>query len=292
MNGAVEQPKSPKVSAILISHNQATGLRGAVQALRQSQEGTNLEIIVVDSGSSEPPSFIETDFPGVIYLRLPQHFGMTRALNIGVRTAKSDLLLFVSPEIEIAPDAILHLVHRFESEPDAAAVCPLIVNSEGQPANLIYPLPDADFFKRACAGREIPVVKIDLSQDSVVVPYPGLECLLIRRHFIVGMNYFDNRFGEYWADADLALQVRRAQRKIHLYPGIRATRTQPRRTEPEDTYHVADRILGATVVLQKHYGTVAAMGFRVSQILNSLIRMRLGLFFALLSGTRVGAPGA
>src|SRR5258708_37753169 len=32
------------------------------------------------------------------------------------------------------------------------------------------------------------------------------------------MNYFDERFGHRWADADLAAQIRRAQRKVRPYP--------------------------------------------------------------------------
>jgi len=42
------------------------------------------------------------------------------------------------------------------------------------------------------------------------VLYPGREALLIRKQFVVGMNYFDERFGEYWADADLAIKTAHA----------------------------------------------------------------------------------
>ncbi len=59
--------------------------------------------------------------------------------------------------------------------------------------------------------------------------YPGREALLVRKQFVAGMNYFDERFGEYWADADLAIKIRKAGRKLEMYPAIRATWHAPRR---------------------------------------------------------------
>ena len=73
---------------------------------------------------------------------------------------------------------------------------------------------------------------------------------MVRKQFVAGMNYFDERFGEYWADADLAMKIRQAGKKIRLYPALRATWHAGGAT-PSGTLNASDRITGAAArVLQ------------------------------------------
>ena len=65
------------------------------------------------------------------------------------------------------------------------------------------------------------------------------------------MNYFDERFGEYWADADLAIKVRKAGRKLEMYPAIRATWHAPADAAPNNITHISDRILGAAAAAEQ-----------------------------------------
>ena len=125
------------------------------------------------------------------------------------------------------------------------------------------------------------------TQESIVVGYPGRYALLLRKQFIIGMNYFDQRFGEYWADADLALQIRRTQRKIRVYPSITAMWHAPA-DSVSDTLHDSDRILGAAHLLGKYEGVFAGMMFRIAAVLGALLRFKFGLLSALLGGKRLG----
>ena len=118
--------------------------------------------------------------------------------------------------------------------------------------------------------------------------YPGREALLVRKQFVAGMNYFDERFGEYWADADLAIKIRKAGRKLEMYPAIRAIWHAPERA-PNDTIHKSDRILGAAALVGKHEGFVAGVGFRMAAIFGALIRFDFALLAALLGGKKVGS---
>src|SRR5437870_565869 len=92
-----EEPLGLRVSAILVSFNQAPALRRAVAALEASQNRERLEILVVDCASSDESSRIDTEFPSVNVMRLPHHLGAARAMNIGTRTAKADLVFYLSP---------------------------------------------------------------------------------------------------------------------------------------------------------------------------------------------------
>ena len=76
------EPQAPRVSAILVSYNQAAALRRAVQALESSRDRDKLEILVVDCGSRDESTQLDTDFPAINMLRLPHHLGAARAMNI------------------------------------------------------------------------------------------------------------------------------------------------------------------------------------------------------------------
>jgi GT2 family glycosyltransferase len=288
-----QAPAVPRVSAILIGYNQAAALRRAIEALERSEQREQLEILVVDCASADDTSSLDESYPALTLLRLPHHFGATKALNIATRTARGEFLLFLSPEVEVAPDTVVRLMERFEAATDAAAACPLLVNPEGEPVWRVLPAPTRELFAQISAGGAPPYTPApDLAQESIVAAYPGRDALLVRKQFVAGMNYFDERLGEYWADADLALQTRRAGKKIRLYPQIRVTVHAPSAAEPRDTAHVSDRIVGAAVLLRKYQGFLASAGFRFGAMFKALGSFNLGLFFALLNGTKMDASQA
>ena len=285
-------PVTPKVAALLIARNQAAELRRALQALAASEPRELLEILVVDCASSDGTADVADEFPGVTVLRLPQHFGATKALNIATRTARAELLFLVSPDVEVSSDTVARLAAQLEANPDTSAVCPLFIDGDGKVIARTRRFPDRESLVPVRAGGELPWVPLNeetLAAETCIVLYPGREALMVRRQFLAGMNYFDERFGEYWADADLALQIRRAGRKIRLFPGIRAVWHDTGKPNLDDVAHQSDWILGAAELLGKHMGMLAGLGFRCGAIFNALIHLDFSLFTALLGGAKVGS---
>jgi len=286
-----QEAPGPKVSAILVSYNQAAALRRAIEALDRSIERERLEILVVDCGSQDESPQLDVDYPSVTMMRLPHHFGATKAMNIGTRTSKAEVIFYLSPGVEVAPDTVARLLAALEQDADTVAVCPLLVDAEGHPVSKIQKIPTRDSLAAVCRGKALPSAAIDLTQESVPVEYPGLDALMVRKQFVKGMNYFDGRYGQFWADADLAVQVRRANKKIRLYPGIRATyHTEP--TLPEDPLLVADRALGAAAFVGKYDGFAAGLSFRMGAILGALGRLDFRQFSALVSGQKLDGSQA
>jgi GT2 family glycosyltransferase len=278
-----EETAGPRVSAVLVGYNQASQLRRAIEALEHSRDRERLEILMVDCGSQDESSRIDADFPAINMLRLPHHFGATKAMNIATRTAKGDLIFFQSPEVEVQPDTISRLAVALDEDPGATAICPLLVDANGEPASKFSRIPAPGNVDVAAAAAQKP----DLTQDSIAVEYPGLDALMVRKQFIRGMNYFDERFGHYWADADLAMQTRRAGKKIRLYPAIHAilhAEPDPLETEP---LGMADRTLGAAAFLGKYYGFFSGLSFRISAVLKALGRFDFRLLGYLIRGQKL-----
>ncbi len=291
------EPQAPRVSAILVGFNQAAALRRAIEALERSHDRDRLEILVVDCGSRDESTQLDTDYPAINMLRLPHHLGAARAMNIATRTAKGDLLFYVSPNVEVEPDTVSALVNKLQPDPEApetevAAVCPLLVDDQGRPASRIHAIPTRAELTAAARGDQLPLVPLDLAQESIAVPYPELDAVLIRKHFVRSMNYFDQRFGHYWADADLAMQIRRAGKQILLFPAIKATyHPAPDPLEGEPLAN-ADRVSGAAALVGKYEGTLAALTFRLGAVFSALAHFDLGLVAKLTGGQKLDGSQA
>jgi GT2 family glycosyltransferase len=277
-----------------VAYNQAAELRRAVAALEQSAGRERLEILVVDCASQDESGQMDSEFPAINLLRLPHHLGATRAMNIATRTAKSELLFFLSPNVEVEPATAMALADRLEADSSTVAVCPLLVDTEGRPVPRIGKLPTRESLAAACRGEPTPAppVDFDLSQESTAVEYSSLDALLVRKTFIRGMNYFDERYGHYWADADLAMQIRRAMKKIRLYPGIRARYYPADDPLADDALAQADRVSGAAAFVGKYEGFLAGLTFRLGAAFSSLARFDLGRFSALVAGQKLDGSQA
>lgn len=276
----VEEPLGPRVSAVLVGYNQAPQLRRALEALQRSPEAERVEILVVDCGSQDESSRLDADYPAIKIMRLPHHFGATKAMNIATRTAKADLMFFLSPSVEVEPDTVSRLASLLEEDSGAVAACPLLVDPAGEPVSKISRLPTPSNLNPAPASA-------DWTQDFLVVEYPGSDAVMVRKQFIRGMNYFDQRFGQHWADADLAMQIRRAGKKIRLYPAIRATLHPEPDPLQEETLSEADRALGAAAFFGKYYGFFSGLSFRLVAILKALGRFNFRLLGYLISGQKL-----
>jgi glycosyltransferase involved in cell wall biosynthesis len=281
----VEEIIEPKVAAVLLGYNQAAALRRAIQALERSNDREHLEILVIDCGSRDESAHLDTEFENITVLRLPMHLGATKAMNIGTRTAKAELVLYLSPNVEVAPDTVSKLAEKLEAESDTSAVCPLLVDPEGRTVSKDRRVRDAVLGKDSA-------VDIDLSRENVVMEYPGRDAILVRKQFIKGMNYFDERFGQNWADADLAMQIRGAQRKIRLYPSIRATWHPDPDPTAADPLYQADRQLGAAAFIGKYDGFFAGILFRIGAILKALGRFDFRQLGPLISGQKLDGSQA
>jgi len=277
-----EQPPARKVTALIFSYDSAPALRRCLAALEGSNDRASIEILVVDCGSHDESPQLDSEFPEVTILRLPRYFGRTKAVNIGTRTAAGEYLLVLTPEVEVLPTTVPALLARLESDSEAVAVAPLLLDTDANPTAQFFRLPTPD------SGVELRPVEVDKSAEAVGVEYATFQALMVRKYFVKGINYLDERYGEFGADAELCYQIRRAARKTLALPQVTALYTpcSPYSAAAE-TILAADRVHGAAVYFGKHYGFLTGLLFRIKSALQALVTLRLGLFAALVSGSRI-----
>jgi GT2 family glycosyltransferase len=280
MNPALaEQSRPPRVTALIVSRNCAAQLQRCLEALERSAERDRLEILVVDNGSYDGSAEVPSNFPDVQTLRLPKEFGRTKASNIAMRTAKGEAILFLPPHVEVEPDTIVRLAGRLEESDTIGAVCPAVQRW--------YRLPNADALRQACATGELPdPQQVPPNASEVAIDYAPGAPALVRKLFLRGMNYFDERYGDHWSDLELSWQLHNAGKMFLCLPQVHVNYGE----EPEqehDTIHQADCTVGAAAYLGKHFGSGAAIKFRLGAALGALGRAQFSKLSAIVSGQKV-----
>lgn len=111
------------VSAIVPAHNEADTIHHTIRSLRE-QDHPNLEIIVVDDGSTDStPAICEAlAARGEIrFLRFPERQGKSAALNQGIRASRGEILLFMDSDSTLDRDAVSAMLAYFR-DPAVGAV--------------------------------------------------------------------------------------------------------------------------------------------------------------------------
>lgn len=110
----------PLVSVIIACYNQSRFLGDAIEsALGQSYR--QLEIIVVDDGSTDASSQVAAKYSGV-KLIWQENQGLSSARNAGLEASSGDYLVFLDADDRLLPDAVKAGVNCLEFRPECAFV--------------------------------------------------------------------------------------------------------------------------------------------------------------------------
>jgi len=113
---------APAVSLIVPAHNETAGIEAAVRSLAGSEYRGELEVIVVDDGSTDGTADIVEGL-GLERVRLLQqaNAGKAAALNRGLAASQHDIIVTVDGDTVFEPETLSLLVQRFR-EPNVGAI--------------------------------------------------------------------------------------------------------------------------------------------------------------------------
>ena len=108
------------VSVVIPCYNQAHFLGEAIESVL-GQSYRNVEIIVVDDGSTDNTSEVATRYPKVRCIR-QKNQGLSGARNSGLRESKGSYLVFLDADDLLLPHALEVGVERLKAHPECAFV--------------------------------------------------------------------------------------------------------------------------------------------------------------------------
>jgi cellulose synthase/poly-beta-1,6-N-acetylglucosamine synthase-like glycosyltransferase/peptidoglycan/xylan/chitin deacetylase (PgdA/CDA1 family) len=105
---------APAVSIVVPAYNEAVGVERCVRSLATSRYGGDLEVVVVDDGSSDDTAAVveRLGLDGVRVLR-QENAGKAAALNRALIASRHEIVVTVDADTIFETDTLSHLVQRF-----------------------------------------------------------------------------------------------------------------------------------------------------------------------------------
>ncbi|MBM4063763.1 MAG: glycosyltransferase family 2 protein, partial [Planctomycetes bacterium] len=198
-----------RCSVVIPCHDGADLTRACLHSLFAMQGAAELEILLVDNGSSDGTPELAAVDPRVTVLRQGRNLGFPAGVNVGVRAAKHPLLLVLNNDTQAATNLLVELEQALDLDPRVAAAAPVSNDVKGRAQIAVG---DAG---RSDAGRSRIAAALAHGprwQDAETLA--GL-CLLLRRDALDEVGLFDERFGHgNFEDDDLCLRLRLAGRRL------------------------------------------------------------------------------
>ncbi len=118
------------ISIIIVTYNVANLIRDCLNSINYNNQ-LSIEIIIVDSGSTDNLKEVIEDFKNIKKFFIPYNIGITKGNNIGIKNAKGRYLLFLNPDTELHTDTLNHLYYFLEKNSEISIVGPHTLNSDG-----------------------------------------------------------------------------------------------------------------------------------------------------------------
>ena len=112
--------EQPLISVVVPSFNAAEFLPSALETIR-AQRYANLEVMVVDDGSTDGTAAVVRQWPEVRYIR-QENAGPSAARNAGIAAASGEILGFLDADDRWTEDHLQHLLPALLSDPKWAFV--------------------------------------------------------------------------------------------------------------------------------------------------------------------------
>lgn len=215
------------ISAIVVSHDSERVLPRCLGSLAEAA-GRGLEVVVVDSGSSDAsPDLVRARFGFARVLELRENVGFGAAVNRGVAASTGESLLLLNPDAWPEDDALDRLAAALAADPRLGLVAPRLHYPDGRPQFVWAP-------DRGVAGEALQKARNPHEarrwshrplERLLRLLGPGwltVACALLRRQAFEQVGGFDERYFLYFEDVDLGMRLRRAGWRAAVVEGARA----------------------------------------------------------------------
>jgi hypothetical protein len=256
----------PDVSAIIVNWNTRDLLADCLNTLVQSAQGLDLEILVVDNGSTDGSrAMLQTAFPRIRLLANPANVGFAKANNQGMALSRGPFLLLLNTDAFVQPGALEALVSLAQARPRAGIVGAQLLNADGsfQASHTAFPSLWREFLilsglGRAFLGRWYPSHGPEEARGPQPVDYVEGACLLVRREAFDAAGGLDEDYFMYAEEVDWCYTMRAKGWQIWYQPAARVIHLGGGSSRRRSAQREADLYRSRILFFRKHHGRWAA----------------------------------
>jgi GT2 family glycosyltransferase len=264
------------VAVTLVCINELDDVRRALEELR-AQQGVDLEIVVVDNGSTDGSLEFLAAQPDVQLIANDENRWLSPAWMQAIQATSAPYVLFLTPDAGIEqPDAIATLRATLEVNPQVGLVGPRLLDADGNDlSNGAFPFPTPRFVIADALGvlpprrrrRSAPIAGVGETERPVHLVNGAL--MLARRDALAQIGFLDERFKLYWEEIDLCKRLGDAGWRIMLVPAVTAAHRGKGSPTPG---RVRNEVYayGEQLYFRKHHGPAAATAVALARRLQRL----------------------
>lgn len=226
----------PHLSVVIVNWNQADLLRACLESVGASEldPPATVEVIVVDNGSQDGSrAMLSTDFGDHRVLAQETNLGFARGANLGMRAARAPLILLLNNDATVAPGCLAALLSAAERHPEAGAFAAKMLFAEGQAINSAGITVDTI----GVAADRLLGAAPDQGSEEVEVFGASAGAVVLRRSLLDDVGQFEEAFGMYLEDVDLAWRARAAgwrtvyvpEAVVHHHHSVSSRHRSPRK---------------------------------------------------------------
>lgn len=216
INGKKEREPLPSVSVVVLTYNSRDYILRCLESL-QWQTYPEFEIIVVDNASTDGSAeLVANSGYKVRLITSEKNLGCAGGNNLGWRNTQSEIIVFLNPDVVVAPDWLENLIRGLiATEGAVIAGCKMyypntrIIQHAG---GILHPNAMCEHF----GNSEPDTGKYDELREVDFVTGAGFA---VWRWFLEKMNGFDeDYYPAYYEETDLCWRARKAGYKVIYVP--------------------------------------------------------------------------
>jgi GT2 family glycosyltransferase len=210
--------KINKISIIIVTWNTAKITQKCIQTINKFLY--NPEIIVVDNGSIDDTVKVISKEKNVKVIENHANLGFSKANNIGLKHASSELILFMNSDIELIDDSLNKLVEYYKTKENIGIIGPKFLNPDLTTQASVFPRQTAlNAFKEFWLNQKESYSKyVPNSKKPIKVWSISGGCILTNKLFFESIGGWNEKYFFYFEDMDLCRKINQVGKDVIFFP--------------------------------------------------------------------------
>lgn len=202
------------LTILIINYNEKVITKNCLQSI-DSQSIKSFSVLLLDNGSKKEEQVHDNR---VTQIFLNKNYGFPFAVNLGVKACKTDWILILNNDCEIAPNFLEEMQKAINNNPSAKVLSPKIYRKTvNYSKNILYAC--GDTIDEKGLAKNIGRGETDNGQydNQKNVPLATFACLLVKKEILKRFPLDESYFG-YYEDVDFGLRLQKAKIPIYFVP--------------------------------------------------------------------------
>jgi GT2 family glycosyltransferase len=223
---------------------------------------------------------LRRSFPDVIVIQNDINIGFGKANNQAIGMSRGNFILILNPDIVLEQDTFSRMIEFLKMHPDVGCTGTRLINRNGSIQKSYFgkfPTAYSELREGLMVDRLYNSIfnkNHNASEDMEVAWVVG-ACMLFRRHELLKLGGFDERFYMYGEDIDLCYRVKKSGLKIYYLGTLEMVHFHAAVSKKKSKKYFGAVLQRESVYkfMRSHYGLFHALSYRLSWIIGGLVRI-------------------